>query len=391
MKWTELVDRTILQFGTNPHNKAIARKFLEEAEKDLAYYTKCYVKDQSIIVNERENSSDLPKDFLEFKSAIQFNDSILEPFRNQLNRLDLSGKAVEGSPKYYNIQNNELILIPKPSTDGVINFNYLAEPQSASNETYYKANYKELDNGFFQKGTQIRGKTSYATAIVHNDENDLKRGVLTLSNVQNGSVEMTLNTSIDSSSTVVIMSGNSAKLGIVPTNGHINLTWGVSNTDTISYSSMTLSQNSIIFSDVNGIDSSIPSGAKATFTSSFKQNEQIQTIDDAYNLALADETLANINTNWDEYGLSARATLSSSVFEWTDADRHEPQIPTPYHIYLVDYAKSCIAENEKEFQLADRFMSRYYDNRELVRQQVSGQGTGSGQMVVADIIFRNGL
>lgn len=391
MKWSELVDRSILQFGTNPHNKAIARKFLEEAEKDLAYYSKCYSKDQSIIINNKKNSVDLPKDFLEFKSAIQFNNQILEGFRNQIGRLDSSGNAVEGTPRYYFIQNNELILVPSPSVDGVVNFTYLAEPKSASSSTYHKMNYKQLDNGFFQKGTQIKGKDSQATGVVYNDENDLKQGVLTLSNIVSGSLVLSSVFPITTNLTSITLVGTGSKSGLVPASGQIILTWGSSSTDTISYSGYSVSGNNFNFNDVNGINGTIPSGATATYTSSFKQNEEIRTIDDAYNLAIADETIASINTNWDEYGLSARAVASSSVFEWTDADRYEPQIPTPYHIYLVDYAKSCVAENIKEFELADRFMRRYYENRELVRQQVSGQGSGSGQMVVADIVFRNEL
>lgn len=391
MKWSELVDRSILQFGTNPHNKAIARKFLEEAEKDLAYYSKCYSKDQSIIINEKKNSVDLPKDFLEFKSAIQFNNQILEGFRNQIGRLDSSGNAVSGTPQYYFIQNNELILVPSPSVDGVVNFIYLAEPKSADSSTYHKLNYKQLDNGFFQKGTQVRGKTSQATGVVYNDENDLKQGVLTLSDVVSGSTDLTATTPITINMTSVTLLGTASKSAMIPASGQIILNWGTSSTDTISYSGYSVSGNNFIFNDVNGINGTIPPGAKANFTSSFKQDEEIRTIDDAFNLALADETLASINSNWDEYGLSARAVASSSIFEWTDSDRYEPQIPTPYHIYLVDYAKSCVAENIKEFELADRFMRRYYENRELVRQQVSGQGSGSGQMVVADIVFRNEL
>ena len=69
MKWTELVDRTVLQFGTNPHNKAMARKFLEEAERDLAFYTKCFIKDKTIVANADDNFFEMPADFLELKSA----------------------------------------------------------------------------------------------------------------------------------------------------------------------------------------------------------------------------------------------------------------------------------------------------------------------------------
>ena len=405
MTWAELVDRTILQFGTNPHNKAIARKFLEEAERDLAYYTKCYVKDQSIIVNALDNTMELPNDFLEFKSAVQYNDVILETFRQQMNRLNRSGEPHTGEPLYYLVAGGEMILIPHPSADGVVNFQYLAQPQSASNETYYKINYKQLDNGFFQKGTQIKGATSGATGIVHNDENDLKRGVLTLKNVVKGADVVTSNrytisfnskgnaNKNRSSNTFGISSSGQVNINQLPSSGTFTDTVGLG----ISINFTGFSNE--VFTGVSGIpDTGVADDVPLTMDrvietttpgTNFVQNENIQTIDDAFNLALTNQTLSQINANWDEYGLSARAVASSDMFLWGDQERNMPQIPTPYHIYLVDYAKSCVAENEKEFELADRFMKRYYDNRELVRQQVSGKGTGSGQMVVADIILKN--
>lgn len=404
MTWGELVDRTILQFGTNPHNKAIARKFLEEAERDLAYYTKCYIKDQSIIVNALDNTMELPYDFLEFKSAVQYNDVILETFRQQMNRLDRSGSVHKGEPLYYLVAGGEMMLIPHPSSDGVVNFQYLAQPQSASTEVYYKLNYKTLDNGFFQKGTQVQGDTSGATGIVHNDENDLTRGVLTLKNVVKGEdIRETTRTTIS-----MMSKGNGSKgrsdntFDISPSN-QVNFD-KLDSSGSITSGAITLTYTSYSnnrFIGVSGIpDGGIPDNT--TFTQEdivetttpgtmFKQNEVIRTIDDAYNLQKTNNTIATINANWDEYGLSARAVASSDTFLWQDQERNMPQIPSPYHIYLVDYAKSCVAENEKEFDLADRFMQRYYDNRELVRQQVSGKGTGSGQMVVADIVLRNEL
>ena len=102
-------------------------------------------------------------------------------------------------------------------------------------------------------------------------------------------------------------------------------------------------------------------------------------------------TFAELEAQWDEFGLSARATSSSVVVNWTDDDKDSPEIPDIYHLYLVDYAKSTLAENEKEFELADRFMMRYTRNREQVRSQISGKGTGSGLMTVADTSMRDAL
>ena len=388
MTWSELVDRTVLQFGTNPHNKAIARKFLEEAEKDLAYYTKCYIKDQSIIINPLDNTMDLPQDFLEFKSAVQFNDVILETFRQQVNRLDNNGKPFKGTPRYYLVAGGDLMLIPHPNEDGVVNFQYLAQPQSAGTGDYYKINYKDLDNGFFQKGTQVKGATSYATGIVYNDENDLTSGVLTLTDITEGVCTLTVTSTMVYPNTTLYMSGSVSQYGMIPQSGSLVLEYQ-GQSQTVNYTGMSVSGTQLAFTGITGNGGNIESGSTADITSSFKQNEVLQTIDDAYNLRATTQTLGEINANWDEYGLSARATASSDIFLWGDQSRDKPQIPSPYHIYLVDYAKSCVAENEKEFDLADRFMKRYEQNRELVRQQVSGKGTGSGQMVVADIIIKN--
>jgi len=317
MTWSQLVDRVVLQFGTNPHNKALARKFLEEAERDLAFHTKCLVRDKSIVVNEEDNYFELPNDFLELKSAVLYDEKTLEPYRNQIPRIKFDGTNVKGTPQYYTLTSNQIILVPHPESEGLVNFQYIAQPvNTEKGEEYIKLNYKDLDNGFFQTGDKVKGATSNATGIVHRDVNDLKSGTLILKDY-----------------TVV--------------EGQLN--------------------------------------------NQFTQNETLFVLDDAYQLAQVsgNYTFAQLTANWDTFGLSARATASSVKVDWNDDDVLEPEIPPIYHLYLVDYAKSTIAENEKEFELADRYMARYQQNRELVRSQISGKGTGSGTMTVADMSVRD--
>ena len=130
-----------------------------------------------------------------------------------------------------------------------------------------------------------------------------------------------------------------------------------------------------------------------TIRKDFQQNETIFTKDDSYNLVqvTGSYTFAELESSWDEFGLGARATASSVLIDYADIDILSPVIPDIYHLYLVDYAKGCMAEQEKEYQLSDRFMQKYYANRESVRGQISGKGTGSGTMVVADLSFRGNI
>ena len=71
-------------------------------------------------------------------------------------------------------------------------------------------NYKQLDNGFFQKGTQVKGKTSQATGVVYNDENDLTQGVLTLSNIVSGSNVLSVGSPINPSLTSITLLGTAS-------------------------------------------------------------------------------------------------------------------------------------------------------------------------------------
>ena len=392
MKWTELVDRVVLQFGTNPHNKAMARKFLEEAERDLAFYTKCLIKDKTIVANTDDNFFDMPDDFLELKSGITANEHQLQPYRDQINRVKSDGSQVTGTPRYYLLTSQQIILIPHPTEETVINFQYIAQPKAVEDgRVYKKINYKALDNGFFMDEAEVQGARSGAKATVHSDINDLKTGTLVIENVTPGTHTYTSAYPVNPSSSAMGFStvGNAEWF---PASGTLNLTASNGSTVNVTFTGRTITNNSVNITGV-GIPSVIQAGAKFSVTKDFIQNETLFTIDDAYNLAQVSGsyTFAQLESSWDTFGLGARATSSSVAIDWTDNDILSPVIPEIYHLYLVDYAKGCIAENEKEYQLSDRFMQKYYGNRESVRGQLSGKGTGSGTMVVADLSFRGNI
>jgi len=396
MKWTELVDRTVLQFGTNPHNKAMARKFLEEAERDLAFYTKCFIKDKTIVANSDDNFFEMPADFLELKSGITSNEHQLEPYRDQINRVKSDGSQVTGVPRYYLLTSQQIILIPHPESEQVINFQYIAQPKAIdSDKSYKKLNYKNLDNGFFQPDTQVEGSLSLAKATVHSDVNDLKTGTLILEDIVKGQHIFTLTHPANIGSTGLNFNITQGSGTFFPASGSITIVDTDGDEVSATFSSRSITNN-VTLSGVQiagGAQSTLNAGATVTIEANFQQNETIFTKDDSYNLVqvTGSYTFAELESSWDEFGLGARATSSSVLINYTDIDILSPVIPDIYHLYLVDYAKGCMAEQEKEYQLSDRFMQKYYANRESVRGQISGKGTGSGTMVVADLSFRGNI
>lgn len=392
MKWNELVDRVVLQFGTNPHNKAMARKFLEEAERDLAFHTKCYIKDKTIVANTDDNFFDMPNDFLELKSAITANEHQLQPYRDQINRVKSDGSQVTGVPKYYLLTSQQIILIPHPEEEVVINFQYIAQPKAVEQDTVYrKINYKNLDNGFFQQGSLVQGSRSLRKAYVHSDINDLKTGTIVIEGSHSGVHTYSSAYPVNPSSSAMGFTTN-GNAEWFPASGTITLKTGENSTANVSFTGRTISGSSVTITGVN-IPSIINMGASFSVSQDFVQDETLFTVDDSYNLAQVSGsyTFSQLESSWDEFGLGARATSSSIALDWTDNDILSPVIPDIYHLYLVDYAKGCMAEQEKEYQLSDRFMQKYYANRESVRGQISGRGTGSGTMVVADLSFRGNL
>ena len=353
-----------------------------------------FYKDKTIVANADDNFFEMPADFLELKSGITSNEHQLQPYRDQINRVKSDGSQVTGVPKYYLLTSQQIILIPHPEDEQVINFQYIAQPKAIdSDKSYKKLNYKNLDNGFFQPDTQVEGALSLAKATVHSDVNDLKTGTLILEDIVQGEHIFRLTHPANVSSTGLNFSIQQGSGTFFPASGSITIV----NTDgtevNVTFSSRSITNNVSLTGVQLPQGASLNTGSLVTIRKDFQQNETIFTKDDSYNLVqvTGSYTFAELESSWDEFGLGARATASSVLIDYADIDILSPVIPDIYHLYLVDYAKGCMAEQEKEYQLSDRFMQKYYANRESVRGQISGKGTGSGTMVVADLSFRGNI
>lgn len=185
MNWQTLVDRTILPFGSDLIHKKKARKYLAEAERDFAMYTKCYEREKLIYIETGVVKNELPEDFIELKWNVEYDGDILDRFSNKYARRNASNALLTGKPSHYFIENNNLTLFPKPQSDGKIYLRYCAIPTNIEESTtaYKKLNYNTLTSGMFKNGTQIKGATSNATATISFDESDEDSGTLILSSV----------------------------------------------------------------------------------------------------------------------------------------------------------------------------------------------------------------
>jgi hypothetical protein len=278
-----------------------------------------------------------------------------------------------------------------------LNFQYIAKPQpTQKGVSYRRVGYKDLSNGFFKAGTKVQNEYG-STAIVTRDANDIKRGELLLRDYNTTATEVTTKGKADT-----VQSNGATSLEMISVQYHdisgtITFTDSTDDLQTLTYTSKSIASKLLLgvsgwtgSGDLNGQGLN---KAPVVYHTSAVQNdftigESLFTVDDEYDLQIASsQTLSELSVTWDSLGLGARATLTTPVITPTDGDLLEPQIGDAYHLYLCDYAKGCLAEEEGDFELSDRFMNRYYANREAVRSQISGKGTGSGTMVVSDLTY----
>tara|TARA_R100000655_G_scaffold31950_2_gene63722 strand:- start:6268 stop:7203 length:936 start_codon:yes stop_codon:yes gene_type:complete len=305
MKWSTLVDRAILPFGSDMIHKKKAKKYLVEAERDFAMYTKCYERERVIYAESGVVKNELPEDFIELKWNVEYDGLVLDQFNNQYPRRNASNTLLRGKPSHYFLENNKLALYPEPQADGKVHFRYSAIPHNIEESTtaYKKMGYNTLTSGMFIAGTQIKGKTSNATATVEFDDSDEDTGTLVLSSV----------------------------------------------------------------------------------TGTFQANEDIYTNDTK--VGMWTTTLGSFDSlfsSWDAYGLGGRAKVVGVAYDFTDAGE-QPIIDSIYHDYLVDFAKSMMAEDIGDQQRATLFLNRYYANREKCRESNVGKGASNMSMTVTDL------
>ena len=318
MLWSQIVDRAVIPFEPGDEVKAKAKKYGEEAQQDFAYHTKTYERIRGIFIDKDDRKTELPEDFIELASHVEFRNRILRtyPEHQLFPRRNSDGSYRTGTPEWYEIKGNEILLYPSPSSVGRLLFNYVATVNSIEDSAtaYKKLNYTNLTSGYWQVGKQIQGMTSGATATIVEDINDNKTGTLILSNVTNG--------------------GNNTAFG-------------------------------------NNYNSGSPTA----------QAEQIVQLDEEQALNLIEQTnFQNLLTNWDTIGLGARATTAGLEYSFASAG-DKPAILQAHHPMLIDYIKAMLFEDDGRYDISNRHMARYTANRDLVKGQFQNrQQYGAGQV-----------
>lgn len=307
MLWSQIVDRASIPFEPSDEVKVKAKKFGEEAQQDFAFHTKSYERTRGIYIDSGDREIELPEDFIEMASYVEFRNRILRlyPEHKLFPKRNSDGSFRTGTPEYYEIKGNNLCLYPSPTTVGLLLFEYVATVNNLDDSAtaYKKLNYKSLKSGYWQVGKQIQGMTNNATAKIEEDINDNDTGTLVLSNV----------------------------------------------------------------------------------SGTFSANEQIVQIDEEQAMNLQEQSSwENLLANWDTIGLGARANTSGLLYSFAGAG-DKPAILQAYHPMLIDYIKAMLYEDVGRYDISDRHMARYVNNRDLVKGQFQSRES-YGAMQVKDAL-----
>ena len=318
MLWSQIVDRASVPFEPSDEIKQKAKKYGEEAQQDFAYHTKSYERTRGIYIDSGDREIELPEDFIEMASYVEFRNRILKPYpeHSLFPKRNSDGTFRTGTPENYEIKGNNLCLYPSPTSVGVLYFRYVATVNNIEDSAtaYKKLNYTNLKSGYWQVGKKIQGMTSGATAEIVEDVNDNKDGTLILKDITNGA-------------------------------------------------------------------NNTPFGKKYANGSHTSEAEQIVQLDEEQAMNLIEQSsFDNLLTNWDTLGLGARATTAGLEYSFAKAG-DSPAILQAYHPMLIDYIKAILFEDEDRYDLSDRHMNRYMQNRQLVKGQFqSRQRYGAEQV-----------
>ena len=176
MTWSSLVDRVMagLPFqGSNDFNFTKVKKYLEEAQEDFAFYTKCYEKDFSFYLDAGDQYLTLPSDFVELVSTVEFKGSNLELFQRHevIDRRKSDNTFRTGTPEYFDIQGDRMVFVPAPSVAALCTFRYVAKPTNLTDSAtaYKKLRYDTLTSSAPVIGTTLNAKrwdgSAYTTAV----------------------------------------------------------------------------------------------------------------------------------------------------------------------------------------------------------------------------------
>lgn len=328
MKWSELKTRVTKPFGGS--HSSDAELFLEDAERDLGLFAKCYKRTHVTLLDEHSNGFELPSDFIEMDSPPDYDGYLLDRYvetAGYSNKVD-SNTFYKGHPECYRIEGNRMTLIPQPTDAKLLRFEYVAMPKKLTKSTAYRAlRYKNLTGQSFKVGDVVEGRlasnsgTATTTAkVVRVDAKGDNTGELILSDVTD--------------------------LGSYT---------GFRNGDTLV----------TIDAEQDAYSASSPYGQGYTF----------------------DQLLSD----WDTIGLGGKATIVGTEFALQGTSNgvdygatvgESPVIPEPYHYIMIEFAQARIYDMLGQSGDADRHYSRYYQNRIGIAATFANQDFGGPATVV---------
>ena len=331
MTWADLKSRVTKPFGGNYGSDA--EVFLEDAERDLGLFAKCYERTYVTLLDEHKNGFALPKDFIEMSSRPDYKGDLLDRYQDvgYASNKQNSTQFETGTPQFYRIVGKRMELIPQPTDAGLMRMNYVALPKKHTKSSAYRAlRYKNLSGQSFQQGDHIEGRlasnlgTATCAAIVLDSEhNGDGTGVLTLKDV----TDIGSYTGFQSGDTIVtIDAAESAFTTGTPYGSGYSMDQLVANWDTLGF------------------------GGKATAVGT-------------------------------EYKLSGTA---NSV-DYGEQVGTSPVIPESFHYLMIEYAQARIYDMLGQSADADRAYNRYYQNRIGVAAIVANQDFG-GPVTVVDAL-----
>ena len=197
MTWDKLIARALVPFeGRIGQLDKRAGLYIDEAQEDFSYYTKCFVKKTNIYVYKEKSYVSLPKDFVELCDKPIFRSN---PLRLAMsNSLDYTRNSTTNlvrvsEPVEYYIESDRLYLIPRPVQSGILTVTYVAIPTSL--RTYSSLKQIRFDNvvsEYFDVDKTVKSRigesnSTTTTATIRRVEyEDSLSGVLTISDITNG-------------------------------------------------------------------------------------------------------------------------------------------------------------------------------------------------------------
>lgn len=197
MTWDKLIARALVPFeGRIGQLDKRAGLYIDEAQEDFAYYTKCFVKKTNIYVYKEKSYVTLPQDFVELADQPIFRSN---PLRKAMsNSLDYTRNSTTNlvrvsEPCEYYIESNRLYLIPRPVQSGILTVTYVSIPTSLRTYTGLKQlRFDNVVSEYFDVGKIVKSRigesnSTTTTATIRRVEyEDSLSGIITLSDITNG-------------------------------------------------------------------------------------------------------------------------------------------------------------------------------------------------------------